>query len=106
MDTAGSSNSDSGRTSFPTPPCTTSRTISTSRAGQPAPPPVEIWVRVTPGREYIKLTILRGKLVGALLIGDTELEEVFENLILNALDISGIGIGLLDPDIDIADYFD
>jgi hypothetical protein len=57
-------------------------------------PPLEIWLRVTPGKEYIKLTVLRGKLVGALLIGDTE------------LDIGGIGIGLLDPDVDMSDYFD
>jgi NAD(P)H-nitrite reductase large subunit len=68
--------------------------------------PLEIWLRVTPGKEYIKLTVLRGKLVGALLIGDTELEEVCENLIMNALDIGGIGIGLLDPDVDMSDYFD
>ena len=67
---------------------------------------VEIWVRVTPGREYVKLTVWRGKLVGALLVGNTELEEVCENLILSALDISEVGVGLLDPDIDIADYFD
>ena len=47
-----------------------------------------------------------GKLVGALLIGDTDLEEVCENLILNGLDISGVGVDILNPEIDIADYFD
>lgn len=67
---------------------------------------VETWVRVTPGQEYIKLTIYQGKIVGALLIGDTELEETFENLILNRLDVSSFGIHLLDPSIDIGDYFD
>lgn len=67
---------------------------------------VEIWLRVTPAVEYIKLVVLRGKVIGALLIGNTELEEVFENLILNRLDVGGLGVGLLDPDIDIADYFD
>ena len=67
---------------------------------------VEIWVRITADKEYIKLVVLNGKLVGALLIGDTELEEVFENLILNELDISGIGIEILNPEVDIADYFD
>lgn len=77
-----------------------------ARIGATAPSPLEIWLRVTPGREYIKLTVYRGKLVGALLIGDTDLEEVCENLILNALDVSSIGIGLLDPDVDIGDYFD
>lgn len=67
---------------------------------------VEFWLRVTPGVEYIKLVVLRGKVIGVLLIGNTELEEVFENLILNRLDVSQLGVGLLDPDIDIADYFD
>jgi pyridine nucleotide-disulfide oxidoreductase domain-containing protein 1 len=66
----------------------------------------EIWVRVTPNEEYIKLVVHRGKIVGALLIGETGLEEVFENLILDQLDVGGLGIGLLDPERDIADYFD
>ncbi len=47
-----------------------------------------------------------GKLHGAVLIGDTEMEETFENLILNQLDISQYGENLLNPDIDIDDYFD
>ena len=68
--------------------------------------PVEIWVRVTPSVEYVKLVVYNGKLVGALLIGDTDLEEVCENLILNGLDISGVGVDILNPEIDIADYFD
>ena len=38
--------------------------------------------------------------------GDTELEETFENLLLNQLDVSSYGESLLDPNIDIADYFD
>jgi hypothetical protein len=69
--------------------------------------PIEIWIRITPGKEYIKLVLRDDKLIGALLIGDTDLEEVFENLILNRLNIQQIGIeNLLDPDIDIGDYFD
>ena len=67
---------------------------------------IEFWLRVTPGVEYIKLAVQRGRVVGALLIGSTELEEVLENLILNRLDVSQLGIGLLDPDVDMADYFD
>jgi hypothetical protein len=31
---------------------------------------------------------------------------VFENLIMSALDVGSIGIQLLDPEFDIADYFD
>jgi hypothetical protein len=69
--------------------------------------PIEIWIRITPGKEYIKLVLRDDKLIGALLIGDTDLEEVFENLILNRMNIQQIGIeNLLDPDIDIGDYFD
>jgi hypothetical protein len=66
----------------------------------------EIWLRVTPHKEYIKLVVFQGKIVGALLIGDTGLEEVFENLILNRLDVGQYGINLLDPSVDIADFFD
>lgn len=47
-----------------------------------------------------------GRLVGAVLIGDTDMEETYENLMLNKLDISRIEEALLDPDIDIEDYFD
>ena len=56
--------------------------------------------------EYVKVTVLNGRVVGALLIGDTQLEEVMENLILNRLDVSVFGIGLLDPNVDIGDFFD
>jgi NAD(P)H-nitrite reductase large subunit len=58
------------------------------------------------GVEYLKLVVQDGKLHGAVLIGDTEMEETFENLILNQLDISRYGENLLNPDIDIDDYFD
>jgi hypothetical protein len=66
----------------------------------------EIWIRVTADREYVKLVVHHGKVVGALLIGETDLEEAIENLILDRLDVSGIGIQLLDPSVDMTDYFD
>ena len=47
-----------------------------------------------------------GRMQGATLIGETDLEETFENLILNQLDLSSYGEELLNPDIDIEDYFD
>jgi NAD(P)H-nitrite reductase large subunit len=47
-----------------------------------------------------------GRIQGALLIGETDLEETFENLILNQIDVSPYGEDLLDPNIDIEDYFD
>lgn len=58
------------------------------------------------GIEYLKLVVKDGKLHGAVLIGETEMEETFENLILNQLDISQYGENLLNSDIDIDDYFD
>ncbi len=67
---------------------------------------VEIAVRVTPGIEYIKVVMRSGKVVGALLIGETDLEETFENLILNRIDVSHLGGQLLNPDHDLEDYFD
>lgn len=43
---------------------------------------------------------------GAVLVGETNLEEAIENLILNQIDITDVEDELLDPDIDIGDYYD
>ncbi|CAK9290943.1 unnamed protein product [Gordionus sp. m RMFG-2023] len=43
---------------------------------------------------------------GAILIGETGLEETIENLILNGTDIAPFGQELLNPNIDIEDFFD
>lgn len=66
----------------------------------------ELLVRVTNGQEYIKLVLQNGRVVGAMLIGDTDLEEMCENLILNQIDVTNLMDDLLDPNIDIEDYFD
>ncbi|XP_046729004.1 pyridine nucleotide-disulfide oxidoreductase domain-containing protein 1 [Silurus meridionalis] len=66
----------------------------------------ELLVRCTKGMEYVKVVLSRGRMVGAILIGDTDLEETFENLILNQMDLSSYGDDLLNPGIDIEDYFD
>ena len=51
--------------------------------------------------------VLRGgKMVGAVLVGETDLEETFENLILNQMDLTPYKDELLNPNIDIEDYFD
>ena len=63
-------------------------------------------MRVTRGREYVKCVVRDGVMVGAVLVGETDLEETFENLILDAVDVSHLGENLLDPDVDIEDYFD
>ena len=47
-----------------------------------------------------------GRMVGAVLVGETDLEETFENLILNQMDLTPYKDELLNPNIDIEDYFD
>jgi pyridine nucleotide-disulfide oxidoreductase domain-containing protein 1 len=66
----------------------------------------ELLFRITPNQEYIKFVLKDGKLVGALLIGETSLEETCENLILNQIDLTPFGDDILNPNIDIEDYFD
>ncbi|ETE62148.1 Pyridine nucleotide-disulfide oxidoreductase domain-containing protein 1, partial [Ophiophagus hannah] len=66
----------------------------------------ELMLRCTKGQEYIKVVMQHGRMLGAVLIGETDLEETFENLILNQMDLSRYGEDLLDPNIDIEDYFD
>lgn len=66
----------------------------------------EILLRMTRGQEYVKLVMKNGRMQGAVLIGETDLEEMCENLILNKLDLTVYGQDLLNPDIDIEDYFD
>ena len=43
---------------------------------------------------------------GALLIGESDLEETLENLMLTQLDVGAFADSLLDPDVDIEDFFD
>ncbi|CAG0890154.1 unnamed protein product [Darwinula stevensoni] len=66
----------------------------------------EVLLRVTKGEEYVKAILKDGKLKGAILIGDTNLEETFENLLLNQMDLSPFKDDLLNPNIDIEDFFD
>lgn len=64
--------------------------------------------RVTEGpeRTFVRVLLLRGRVQGVVLIGDTELEETFENLILDQLDVSQYGPALLDPDFELDHVFD
>ncbi|XP_054608728.1 pyridine nucleotide-disulfide oxidoreductase domain-containing protein 1 isoform X2 [Dunckerocampus dactyliophorus] len=66
----------------------------------------ELLIRCTKGQEYVKVVLRGGRMVGAVLIGETDLEETFENLILNQMDLTLYGEELLNPNIDIEDYFD
>ena len=54
----------------------------------------------------MRVLLLRGRMVGAVLVGETELEETFENLILDRLDLAGLGPALLDPDVELDHVFD
>lgn len=74
--------------------------------GQKLDKDYEVLLRVTRGVEYIKLILKNGRMQGAVLIGETDIEEMCENLILNQLDLTDIADDLLNPDIDIEDYFD
>lgn len=66
----------------------------------------ELLLRYTKGEEYVKVVLHEDRMCGAVLIGETDLEETFENLILNQTDLSAIKDILLNPEIDIEDYFD
>ena len=59
-----------------------------------------------PGVEYVKAILKDNRMQGAILIGETDLEEVFENLILNQTNLIDVKDALLDPEINIEDYFD
>ena len=58
------------------------------------------------GEEYVKVVLQDGRLQGAVLIGETGLEETFENLILNQTDLTPFKEHLLEPDVDLEDFFD
>lgn len=73
---------------------------------QPCQPQVEVWTRVTPGSGYIKVVVVDGRIKGAMIVGESDLPETLENLILNRLDVSRYGVALLEDDVDVEDYFD
>eukprot|EP00887_Chlorella_sp_A99_P007923 scaffold12.g7923.t1 len=58
------------------------------------------------GRTFVRVLLLRGRVQGAVLIGETDLEETFENLILDQLDVGCYGPALLDPEVELDHVFD
>jgi hypothetical protein len=60
------------------------------------------------GGSFVRVLLLHGRLRGAVLIGEEAcgLAETFEHLIMDELDLSALGPHLLDPDVDLEDYFD
>mmetsp|Transcript_7925 Transcript_7925/g.20306 ORF Transcript_7925/g.20306 Transcript_7925/m.20306 type:complete len:487 (-) Transcript_7925:79-1539(-) len=75
------------------------------RLGNEPSEDIVTYSRVT-GDTFVRVLLLRGRLRGAVLVGDTELEEVLENLIMSGIDLSPYGPDILDPEVDLADYFD
>ncbi|EKX54435.1 hypothetical protein GUITHDRAFT_99914 [Guillardia theta CCMP2712] len=69
-------------------------------------PSFKMLKREEAGKEFIRVILYEGKIEGAVLLGETDLEETFENLILNRLDVSFLGDRLLDPSLDLEDFFD
>lgn len=56
---------------------------------------------------FVRVVLEEGKVRGAVLIGDVDLAETYENLILDGLDVSHIASEeLVDPQVDLEDYFD
>jgi len=68
----------------------------------------EYLMRITEDEEYIKVIVHHDKVRGACLIfrESCELEEVLENLISNQLPLGDLKAHLLDPNVDVGDYFD
>lgn len=66
------------------------------------------YIRSTPDPDtsFVRVILLRGRMQGAVLIGDTEMEETFQNLILDGLDLTSYGEAILDPDMGIDHIFD
>ena len=55
---------------------------------------------------FVRVLLLRGRLQGAVLVGETDLEELFENLILSGIDLTQYGPELLDPEAELDHVFD
>lgn len=74
--------------------------------GQKLSDSYEVLYRVSGEDEYVKVILKDGLMKGAVLIGETDLEETFENLIHNQIHLSRYGEDLLNPSVDLEDYFD
>ena len=56
--------------------------------------------------DYVRVVLKEGRLKGTVLLGDTGLEETFENLLLSQMDIGFLGDRLLHTEFDLEDFFD
>jgi hypothetical protein len=71
---------------------------------------ITLFSRVTgdvPGeRSFARVVIQHGKVKGAICIGEMDLSEVLENLILDGLDVSAFGSDIISGCVDLDDVFD
>ena len=57
-------------------------------------------------RSFVRVVIQHGKVKGAICIGETDLSEVLENLIMDGLDVSAFGPEIVSGSVDLDDVFD
>ncbi|EYC16793.1 hypothetical protein Y032_0032g2497 [Ancylostoma ceylanicum] len=74
--------------------------------GERQPPGWYTIERIIKDDQFVQCVMFNHRVVGAVLVGETDLEETIENLILNKTDMERIEDSFLDPEIDIEDYFD
>lgn len=55
---------------------------------------------------FVRVVLVDGRVRGAVLIGNTENAEVFENLIVSQMDVGWLGESLVDEDFELDNYFD
>lgn len=56
--------------------------------------------------DFLRVVVDAGRVRGAVLVGDVDCAEVFENLILSGIDVSWMGVDIVNPDVDLEDFFD
>ncbi|VDP14915.1 unnamed protein product [Heligmosomoides polygyrus] len=62
--------------------------------------------RVIEDDQFGQCIMFNHRVVDAVLVGETDLEETIENLFLNKTDLERMEQNFLDPHIDIEDHFD
>ena len=73
---------------------------------------VVTYVRSTPGEEFARVLLVRGRMKGAVVIGrQVDIAETYENLIADGIDLSQYGPAIMldetHPDgVDLEDFFD
>lgn len=68
---------------------------------------IKILTRVTTGKEYVKCVVSGGRVVGAMLVGESvELADTMEQIMLSRINVDALGFDLLDDNVDLEGFFD